>query len=85
MLSRQLCQTDWASKTWAQRWGEVCLGEVLERKLRALHENLARIDGKIVPRDLSAGLAQPLPQIDELMARKILEAFRDKCDDPPAD
>jgi len=85
MLSRQLCQTDWVSKTWAQRWGEVCLGEVLERKFRALHKILARIDGNTMPRDLSAGLAQPLPQIYKLMARKILEASRDECDNPPDD
>jgi hypothetical protein len=85
-LHRQLARiASGADANCAQRLIEAWISEALDGTFRAIQEILIRIDGRTVHRKSTSGSVRSLPQINELMARKLFEAARDRCDDPPND
>jgi hypothetical protein len=86
LLLRRLSHTVSGSKeTFAQRVVQKLISDSLQGNYRALQEIFTLIDGQGATRESGAGNAQPLPEIDERTASRILESTHDDRDDPPLD
>ena len=86
LLLRRLAHTVAGSnETFAQHVVQKLLSDALQGNYRALQEIFALIDGQGATRESGGGNAQPLPEIDERTASRILEATHDDLDDPPLD
>jgi hypothetical protein len=86
LLLRRLAHTVSGGKeTFAQHVVQKLISDALQGNQRALQEIFTLIDGQGAARGSGGGNTQPLPEIDERTASRIIEATHDDRDDPPLD
>jgi hypothetical protein len=86
LLLRRLAHTVSGGKeTCAQHVVQKLISDALQGNHRALQEIFTLIDGQGAARGSGGGNTQPLPEIDERTACRIIEATHDDRDDPPLD
>jgi hypothetical protein len=86
LLHRRLAHTVSGGKeTFAQHVVQKLISDALDGNHRALQEIFTLIDGPGAARGAGGGNTQPLPEIDERTAIRMIEATHDDLDDPPLD